>query len=159
MIIATLISTAIALPSPVKAIETNSRLIASQINSTTHGLSDCYHAIFVNRERQILARCNAFRSIAHNRKQGREFSFDFPAGTITFYTDFNSPPGKYQDGVVWKGERTRSYYINRIVLNNKNVNIQDTLRSSDSRIRCFVTDDYVEAACDLPNKSYVQYKK
>ncbi|MBD2358243.1 hypothetical protein H6G41_27135 [Tolypothrix sp. FACHB-123] len=158
MIIATVISTVIALPSPVNATETNSKLLASQINSTTNGLSDCYHAIFVNRERQILAKCNAFRSIA-DRKNGRQFSFDFPAGSITFYTDFNSPPGKYQDGVVWKGQRTRSYYINRIVLNDKNVNIQDTLRSSDSRIRCYVTDDYVEAACDLPNKSYVQYKK
>lgn len=143
------------------AAEASSTLLATQVSSDTNGMSECIQGDIVEGEVEVFNECSGFRGAVNEAQNRREFFYDFPAGTLTVYTEFDPPPGRFPDGVLMPdGRRSRSYYINQMFFNDREIDIQAILTSDRrTRFRCYITDDYAKATCDLPDGTWAQYEQ
>ena len=61
-----------------------SPLLSTQVNSDVDGMSECIQADIIDSEVEVYNNCSGFRSVVLSAQNRREFSYDFPAGTLTF---------------------------------------------------------------------------
>ena len=135
--------------------------LATEASSDANGMSECVHAAIIEGERQVFSECSGFSGIVNDVQNSREFSYNFPAGVLTFYTELNSPPGRFSDGLVMSdGRVSRSYYINRILLDGRELDLQEVLASDRrSRFRCYIIDNYTSVSCTMPDTTWVKYSQ
>lgn len=140
-------------------VEANPTPLATQVSSDVNGISECIQGKLGERNTEVLNRCSGFRSVATQTRT--EFSYNFPAGKLTFYTELNSPSRRFPDGVILSdGLRSRSFFITQIFLNSRQIDIQAILTSKRRcNFRCYIIDNYAMATCDLPDGTWVQYKR
>lgn len=146
--------------------EANPTPLATQASSDANGMSECIQGKLGERDSktnmrntEVLNKCSGFRGVATQTR--REFSYNFPVGTLTFYTELNSPSTRFPDGVLLSdGRRSRSFLITQMFLNGRQIDIQAILTSKRrSSFRCYIVDNYATATCDLPDGTWVQYKQ
>jgi hypothetical protein len=139
--------------------EANPTPLATQVSSDVNGMSECIQGKLGERNTEVLNKCSGFRGVATQTR--REFSYNFPVGALTFYTELNSPSKRFPDGAILSdGRRSRSFFITQIFLNGRQIDIQAILTSKRrSNFRCYIVDKYATATCDLPDGTWVQYKR